>query len=361
MTLDRDRLELVPEGETVAAMVHDPLRAKHEIRSCMLELATRPRQTATEIRDELGSLRDRVADAAAQRGCVVAGAGTHPFSRPEDQPTADDPRYRAIMREVGFPWRQALVFGTHVHVAVATADKAIGVSEALLADLPLLIALGSTSPFWCGEDTGFASTRLALLAMVPRTGLPPAFTSFGEYDAGLRTLRRAGSLPDASQVWWDVRCQPHFGTVEVRVLDAQSCPATTAALAGLVQALVRWHGRRWDAGVRTVPERFVLAENRWEAVRYGLAARLAGPCGTSAGAADLVAPLLRRLDEDLHAVDAAWVVPVLTDLARDGGSPARLRAAFRAGSDLLAVTRSLLWRPAAERCGGGAERTQQVG
>jgi len=361
MLLDRDTLDLVPEGHTVARRLHDGLRVKPEIRSCMIEIASSPWRSSTDVLDELTALRLSVGDTAAGLGRVVAGAGTHPFARPEDQAVTDSPRYAAIMSQAGFSWRRALVFGTHVHVAVGSADKAIGVSEALLADLPVLIALSATSPFWCGQETGLASTRLAVLAGVPRTGLPPPFASFAEYAAGLRTLHRARAVPDASQIWWDVRCQPVFGTVEVRVLDAQPSPRETAALAGLVQALVRWHGRRWDAGIRPAPERFLLAENRWQAVRHGLAARLVGPDGEPAPARELVDRLMLRVADDLGAVGAEWAAAVLTETARGGGRAAGLSESLRRTGDLAAVTRSLLWPPVDQGCSGGGERAEQVG
>jgi len=215
------------------------------------------------------------------------------------------------------------------------------VTEALLPDLPVLIALGAASPFWRGRETGLASTRLAVLAGVPRTGLPPALASFADYAATLGVLRRAGAVPDASQVWWDVRSQARLGTLEVRVLDGQPRVHDSAAFAGLVQSLVRFHGRQWDAGRRASADRFVVAENRWLAMRHGLEARLVTPDGRGRPARELLARLLDRLAADADAVGAGWALEHLARLADQGGPVAAMRRRHEETGDLAAVARWL--------------------
>jgi glutamate---cysteine ligase / carboxylate-amine ligase len=325
MLLDRSTLDLSPAADPVVDGAADRVHVKQEIRQCMVEIASRPWTTSTQLRDDLAGLRRSVARAAEAEGCLVAGGGTHPFSEPETQVTTATPRYLSIMDEVGFPWRRALVFGTHVHVAVADADKAIQVTEALLPDLPVLVAVGSTSPFWRGRDTGLASTRLAVMADVPRTGLPPAFDSFRDYRSALAVLRRAGAVPDASQVWWDVRSQARLGTIEVRILDSQVTCEDSAALAGVVQSLVRHHGQQWDAGRRCRADRFMVGENRWLALRHGMDARLVAAHGEAAPAACMVDELLDRVSADAAAVGAGWALDHVARLARDGGGATALR------------------------------------
>jgi len=341
MLLDADTLHLVSSGDAVVTRARDEIHVKREFRQCMVEIASRPWASSGELLADLVGLRASVVRAAAAQGCLVAGSGTHPFSVAEDQPTTATARYQSIMEEVGFPWRRAVVFGTHVHVALACADKAIQVTEALLPDLPVLIALGAASPFWRGRETGLASTRLAVLAGVPRTGLPPALASFADYAATLGVLRRAGAVPDASQVWWDVRSQARLGTLEVRVFDGQPRVHDSAAFAGLVQSLVRFHGRQWDAGRRASADRFVVAENRWLAMRHGLAARLVTPDGRGRPARELLARLLDRLAADADAVGAGWALEHLARLADQGGPVAAMRRRHEETGDLAAVARWL--------------------
>ncbi|HSN06650.1 MAG TPA: YbdK family carboxylate-amine ligase, partial [Candidatus Angelobacter sp.] len=263
MLVDAESMALVPAAPALLGVTADPANIKPEIRQCMLEISSQACRTTYELYDDLAALRRRVVAAASEVGCRVAGGGIHAFSSAQDQAVTDTDRYRHVITESGFPARWSLVLGTHVHVAVASADKALDVTEAVLADLPTLVALASSSPVWNGVDTGLASTRLALWASVPRSGLPPRFSSFAEYRSCLDVLHGSGAVPDASHIWWDVRSQERLGTLEVRLFDGQPVLRDTVALAGLVQSLVRHHGRRWDAGERAAPNRFLVAENRW--------------------------------------------------------------------------------------------------
>jgi carboxylate-amine ligase len=353
MLVDADTMALAPDAAAVLRATDDPDNIKPEIRQCMLEISSQPCRTTRELLTDLGSLRERVRRAAAAQGCRVAGGGTHAFSQPEEQPVTDSARYRRIMVDNGFTARWSLVFGTHVHVAVGSADKALQVTEALLGELPTLVALASSSPVWSGVDTGMASTRLALWAAAPRSGLPPAFPSFADYRASLEVLHRTGAVPDCSHVWWDVRSQERLGTIEVRVLDGQPSLRDTVALAGLVQSLVRYHGRRWEDGVRVVPHRFLVGENRWMAVLHGMAARFAHSDGTVVTARAAVDELLDRVARDAGVLDTTWALAHLTDLADRGGPATRERELLARTGDPTALMRELV--ELTETGGGGTD------
>ena len=134
--------------------------------------------------------------------------------------------------------RRELVFGMHVHVAVPEPDLAMHVMESLLAELPVLLALSASSPFWRGEATGLASTRTAIFASMPRSGQPPRFTSYDDYLEMVGTMEEAGVIDDYTYLWWDVRPHPRLGTVEIRVMDVQFDIDQTLMLAAYVQASV---------------------------------------------------------------------------------------------------------------------------
>ena len=355
MVLDAGTLALAPAAPAILRTTGDPENIKPEIRQCMLEIASRPCRTTSELYDHLAALRRRVGRAAADQGCSVAGSGAHAFSRPEEQLVTDTARYRYVITESGFPARWSVVFGTHVHVALSSADKAIQVTEALLADLPTLVALGASSPVWNGVDTGMASTRLALWASVPRSGLPPAFASFADYQACLETLHHSGAVPDASHVWWDVRSQDRLGTIEVRLLDGQPSLRDAVALAGLVQSLVRFHGRRWDAGERATPHRFLVAENRWQAVWRGMDARFAGTDGSVVTARRAVDELLDRVAQDATDLETDWALSHLADLADRGGPAQRVRDLLARTGDPSAVMRALVELTLDGTEGGGTD------
>jgi carboxylate-amine ligase len=343
MLLDAGSLGLAAGVEPLIAAIGDA-RVKPELMQCQIELATSPHGTIAAAEQELRDLRLRVIRMCAQLGQRVAGGGTHPFSLPEEQPLTVRDRYRELAAELRYPLRREACFGMHVHVAVGNEDKAVRVIEAMLGDLPLLLAVSASSPFWRGEPTGLHSTRTVIFQSLPRSGLPPSFESYEHYARGVERLQRAGALSDHSYVWWDVRPHPRFGTVEVRALDTQSRADDTIAIAGLVQALVAHYGNRYDQGERFADaDRFIVAENRWLAARHGLHARLVDAgSGDCLPARHLLGALLERLADDAAAIDACSALDRIAAIARDGSSAERQLTLQRRGGSLHAIVQSLI-------------------
>jgi carboxylate-amine ligase len=324
-----------PVVESLLTALHDE-RVKPELMQCQVEIATSPRTSSEGALEELAVLRGDVVRAAAREGVRVAGAGTHPFSLAEEQAITERDRYRELLAALRYPARRELCFGMHVHVSVGGADKAIRVLEALMPELPLLLALSASSPFWRGAPSGLFSTRTAIFQAMPRSGLPPAFADYEDFARGLEVLGAAGLVPDHSQLWWDARPHPRFGTVEIRCMDVQPGVVDSAALAGVVQALVRHLGRRYDRGeVSGNADRLVVGENRWQAARHGLHARFAVP-GEPAGlcARDALARLLERIADDAEAVGATWALDHVAWRAHAGTSADRQLRLHRAGRSL---------------------------
>ena len=237
----------------------------------------------------------------------------------------------------------------HVHVAVDGADKAVRVIEALLPDLPTLLALSTSSPFWRGEPTGLRSTRTIVFQSMPRSGLPPVFEDYDDYAGDVERLQRARALDDHSYLWWDVRPHPRFGTIEVRCLDVQPGARDTGAIAGLVQALVRHYGRRYDRGERFADaNRFIVAENRWLAARHGLQASFVDPrVDTAVRARTAVEELLDRVADDASALGAAGALDRVAAILRDGTSADRQMALRRRRASLPDIVRALVDETAA--------------
>ena len=343
MLIDADDGGLASRVEPLVAAVADG-RVKRELMQCQIELATSPQQTVAAAEEELRDLRATVVRAGAQFGVRLAGAGTHPFSLAEAQPLTVHDRYRELAAALRYPLRREACFGMHVHVAVGGPDKAVRVIEPLLAELPLLLALSTSSPFWRGDPTGLHSTRTVVFQSLPRSGPPPAFACYEDYADGVERLVRAGALADHSYLWWDVRPHPRFGTIEVRVLDAQPRAADSAAIAGVVQALVRHYGRRYDDGERFPDaDRFLVAENRWLAARHGLHAPMvdAGSCA-SVPVRRLVLQMLDRLVDDAAALDASDALDRVATIVEEGTSAERQLRLGRGGSSLQAIVRSLV-------------------
>jgi carboxylate-amine ligase len=270
-------------AEDVLAALPPGVRASAETHACVVELVTRPHDTVAEVRSELHELRLALADTLDALGLRGAVAGTHPSAVWSEVEVSPRPRYdrvHASMRELA---RREPTCALHVHVAVPDGEAAVRALAGLRPELPLLLALSANSPYWQGRHSGLASTRTAIMSMFPRVGIPRRFGSYGQYAEAVDTLVRAEAIPDPSFIWWDVRLQPRLGTVEVRIMDAQTRPSDTGALAALVQCLVRLHAETDAAGAEVPPE--VLDENRFLAARDGIDARLVTASGRRARAA----------------------------------------------------------------------------
>lgn len=219
----------------------------------------------------------------------------------------------------------------HVHVAVPDPHTAARALDGIRGDLPLLLALSANSPFWRGADSGFASIRTPIFSMFPRVGIPRRFGGYRAYVRAIAPLLRSGAVPDLGYLWWDARLRPEMGTVEVRIMDAQSCTADVAALAALVHALVRLHaGTRRAASAALGDE--ALAENRFLAARDGVEAQLIG--GRSVRRASIAERLAERVDACAPYADAlgcAAELEATTALLDSPGSDRQRRLAARDG------------------------------
>ena len=249
-------------------------RASPETHGSALELASHPHRSAGVAAAELEDLRARLAADLGPLGLRAAVAGTHPFAQWTDIKVSTGERYQSIyatMRELA---RREPTFALHVHVAVPGQEAAIDALRGLRAHLPLLLGLSANSPFWQGRDTGLASARTPVFSMFPRTGIPRAFAGYAEYVEAIDVLMRSGAIPEPTYLWWDARLQPRFGTLEVRVMDAQTRAPDTAALAALVQCVVRLEAtERWASRAQSHAWE-ALDENRFIAARDGMRAEL---------------------------------------------------------------------------------------
>src|SRR4051812_19225448 len=318
---------------------HDD-RIKEELLQSTVEVATEPCGTVGEAIDEAGELRRRAHEEAEQRGVRVLSAGTHPFSRYEHQDVTDKPRYVELLDALQWAIERQLIFGLHVHVGLETAQQAIAVANALRTWLPELLALSANSPFWHGRDSGLSSTRSKVFDAMPRSGLPPAFASFEEFELLVDRGVRTGSFEDYTFIWWDLRPHPRLGTIEVRICDAQTRLENVAVLVALVQSVVAALAERHERG-ETLPIQPVtlIAENKWRAVRYGLDADLVDlsrdEVRPARDALRELAELARPAAQRLGCADELSLLE--TVLTRGDGAGEQRRAAEEAGGSLLAV------------------------
>ena len=250
-------------------------RIKAELLQSVIEVATHVAGSVAEAIEDARGLRATLSEAAAERGAVIASAGTHPFSRWEHQDVTDNERYRELMEEMRWVAEREVIFGLHVHVGLASPDEAIAVLNGLRNWLPELLALSTNSPFWLGRDTGLASTRSKIFETFPRSGLPPAFASFEEFELLVARSIKSGSFSDYTYIWWDARPHPKLGTLEVRIPDAQTRLESVAGIVALVQSLVATLADGFERGERPQVQPVTLVnENKWRAARDGLNGQL---------------------------------------------------------------------------------------
>jgi carboxylate-amine ligase len=314
-------------------------QVKPELMQAVLEVASTPCDGVTEAVAEIAVLRRLVTEIAEERGLRVAAAGTHPFADPNDQLIVDRPRYRELADELGYVARQELIFGTHVHVAIEGADRAIYVADGIRQFLPLFLALSSNSPFWRGERTGMMSSRTPIFRAFPRVGIPPHYGTWEIYSHRVETMVRSGAIDDYTYLWWDVRPHPNLGTVETRVFDQQTELADTAALAALTVALARRFSRNYDAGEPLVEQPTELVDdNKVRAALRGMEGDLIDFRGSRhIPATDIARRVVEELAEDAAALGCESELEGIQALAA-GGTGARRQLAFHERTpDLVAL------------------------
>ena len=228
MLLDPETLALAPGVERL--LPEEGL--KTELFSCLVETNTPICETAFEAREELVRLRRLVVERAAREDIVVAAAGSHPFSIPEEQRIVDEPRYLEMVEELGPIAKAQLVCGLHVHVGMESFDACLRTLAGIRPWLGDLLRLSANSPYLAGEETGALSSRLQTLRRLPRGGPPPPLATPADWEAAV-----AASGVDYTRIWWDARPHPRFGTLEIRIADQATSVDRATALVALVQAL----------------------------------------------------------------------------------------------------------------------------
>jgi carboxylate-amine ligase len=276
MLLDPSDWSLASQADAVMAKLTGEL-ASHtstETHGSALELRTDPHEHVAEGLSQLEFLRGGLARELATLDLKAAVAGIHPFTQWQSTKISEGDRYRFLygsMRELA---RREPTFALHVHVAVPDPESAMLAANRLRTHLPLLLALSANSPFWQGRETGLASARTPLFQAFPRVGIPRAFADYDDYVSTIDLLLRCEAFPEPTFLWWDVRLQPRFGTIEVRIMDAQSTVADSTALTALVQSLVRLEATEGSGADPAIDLPEVIAENRFLAARDGAEASL---------------------------------------------------------------------------------------
>ena len=332
--VDPATLELVHRFEELheAAQRDEVLTdaVKGELIASEIEIRSGRAEGFAEMVEHQRERRARLFALAARRGIAMAATGTHPWASYLDQRIIDTPHYRRLQEELGWVAQRNNTWSLHLHMGIRGADRAIAVCDHLRGLLPLLLAVSANSPFLDGRDTGLSSVRSEIFTRTfPRCGVPSAFGSWERYASFIDLLARTNSIVEYTQVWWSVRPHNAFGTVEVRICDAQSSGDGSFELAALIAGLVAQSALDHDAGALPPPlgDR-EIEENLWRAIRYGLGGRM---IDFDRGEEIATRALLERLVE--------WSDPARGELgieapAIESNGSERLRGAVAAGATI---------------------------
>jgi glutamate---cysteine ligase / carboxylate-amine ligase len=345
MLIDAESLDLAQEVEAILAAVPEdvPGYVKPELMKSVLEVATKPCEDVASAGEQLRTLRLEVARVAEERGLLIGAAGTHPFALWEKQEIVDRPRYKQLVDDLGWVARQELIFGTHVHVAIEGADKAIYVADGVRRYLPLLLALSSNSPFWRGEDTGMMSARTPVFRAFPRNGIPPHYGTWEIYSRRVELMMESGAIEDYTYLWWDVRPHPRLGTVETRVFDQQTRLEHTLGLAALTLALCYRLAQLFDDGepLTEAPAELV-DDNKVRAALRGLEGELVDfPQARQRPAVEMVRHLLDEVGACAEELGCTGELAGVEDLISNGTGARRQHEAFERDGDVRAIVREL--------------------
>ena len=343
--VDAQTRDLSNEATTVIAEIGENPCVHKELLRNTVEVVSGVCDNTAQAMDDLRSTLKPARQIVRDRGMELFCAGTHPFARWSTQKLTDAPRYAELIKRTQWWGRQMLIWGVHVHVGISSAAKVMPIMTSLLQYYPHLLALSASSPWWGGEDTGYASNRAMMFQQLPTAGLPFHFQKWAEFEGFVYDQKKTGIIDHMDEIRWDIRPSPHLGTLEVRICDGVSNLRELGALVALTHCLVVDLDRRLDAGetLPTMPP-WHVQENKWRAARYGLDAVIILDAESNERlVTDDLADLVDRLEPVATSLRCADELASVADIWRLGGSYQRQRrVAEEHDGDLRAVVDALV-------------------
>ncbi len=280
-------------------------RVTPEFLRCQVEIGTPVCNNIKEARRYLVASRRAIIQNAEKCGMRLIAASTHPFANWGEQQHTQAPRYDHLDADMRGAIRRMLICGMHVHAGIEDPDMRIDLMNQVSYFLPHLLALSTSSPFWGGYDMGMKCTRLGIFDAMPRTGIPDHFDSYAEYERMVKMLVDAGSIEDATKIWWDLRPSVRFPTLEMRITDVCTFVEDALSIAALYQSILRMLSRLRDKNMRwRIYPRLMLNENRWQAQRYGMTRHMIDMSrGKCIDFGSLTEELIEIVEEDARALD----------------------------------------------------------
>ena len=343
--VDRQSRDLSNEAAAVMAEIGENPRVHKELLRNTVEIVSGVCDNTAQAMADLAGTLHTVREIVQGKGMELFCAGAHPFAQWSAQKLTDSPRYAELIKRTQWWGRQMLIWGVHVHVGLRSAHEVMPIMTALLNYYPHLLALSASSPWWGGEDTGYASNRAMLFQQLPTAGLPFQFQTWPEFERFVYDQKKTGIIDHINEIRWDIRPSPRLGTLEVRICDGVSSLRELGALVALTHCLIVDLERRLDIG-ETLPSMppWHVQENKWRAARYGLdAVIILDAEGNERLVTDDLSDLLNRLEPVAKSLHCADELAAVADIPRLGASYQRQqRVAAEHGGDLCAVVDALV-------------------
>ena len=343
--VDPETRDLSNEAASVIAELGENPHVHKELLRNTVEVVTGICDNTGEAMADLASTLQPVRQIVRERGMELFCAGTHPFAKWSAQKLTDAPRYAELIKRTQWWGRQMLIWGVHVHVGVSSEHKVMPIITSMLNYYPHLLALSASSPYWDGEDTGYASNRAMMFQQLPTAGLPFQFQKWSEFEGFVADQKKTGIIDHMNEIRWDIRPSPHLGTIEVRIFDGVSNLQELSALVALTHCLIVDLDRRFEAG-ETLPVMppWHVQENKWRAARYGLDAIIIQDADSNEKlVTDDLDALLERLSPVAQSLSCSDELARVADIYRAGASYQRQRrVAEEHDGDLLAVVDALI-------------------
>ena len=327
---------------------------KPELHQSTVEVGTDVCANVQEVRAEIVRLRRAVTELAGEHGLAIVAAGTHPISSwTECQITPMD-RYLGLEEDLQDLARRNLIFGTHVHVGIEDREFLIDTMTVVRYFLPHLLALSASSPFWMGRSTGLKSYRTVVWRPFPRSGMPPGFLTWADYEYLVATLVRAHSMDDPSKLWWDIRPSHFYPTLEFRICDMGTRVDEVVCLTALTQAIVAkmWKLRLDNLTFRPYSQA-LLQENKFRAARYGLDGNLIDlGKGVEVSTRSMIEELVDFVDDVVDELGSRADVAYVWKIFEEGTSADRQLEVYEREGSLEAVVHHLIEETARGCCEG---------
>lgn len=342
--LDPESLDLTPKAELLLEKCQSLglERVKAEIHQSMLEVDSEISDDVKQCQEFLSTRIQQLNLTANELGLQLAVSGTHPFQRWSDRLISNHDRYQNLHQKYQWLVRRMNVYGLHVHIGVESGEQALKISNALVRYLPHLLALSANSPFWQGLDTGMQSSRINIMESFPLAGIPHQFDHWSDFEHYCETLGRAGAIRSIKDLYWFIRPNLEYGTIEFRICDALSTLDETMALVALIQSLVVFVSKNIKTNphewVWSKEKQWIAPENQWNAARDGLEGIITTDSGGQRQKiSESILQLVERLSPTARSLNCIEELQNINHIITNGNGAQRQRNIFKETQSLRDV------------------------